>query len=90
MRYDLPNRTLETTYPSGRKELLHKCDVLEFLEGQLTGLELSAGGAELPFDFRGGFVGYLGYELKELVQNKLPKVLDKGSASLSYVPSLRH
>jgi anthranilate/para-aminobenzoate synthase component I len=71
VRYDLPNRTLETTYPSGRKELLHKCDVLEFLEGQLTGLELSAGGAELPFDFRGGFVGYLGYELKELCEDGL-------------------
>ena len=69
MRYDLPSRTLETTYPSGRKELHHKCDVLEFLDGQLTGFELSAGGAELPFDFRGGFVGYLGYELKELCED---------------------
>jgi len=69
VRYDLPSRTLETTYPSGRKELHHKCDVLEFLDGQLTGFELSAGGAELPFDFRGGFVGYLGYELKELCED---------------------
>ena len=54
-----------------RKELRHKCAVLEFLDGQLTGLELSAGGAELPFEFRRGFVGYLEYELKELCEDGL-------------------
>ena len=69
LRYDLPNRTLETTFPSGRKELRDKCDVLEFLEGQLQACKHSGGAAELPFEFRGGFVGYLGYELKELCED---------------------
>ena len=31
---------------------------------QLTCSQLSSAAAELPFDFCGGFVGYLGYELK--------------------------
>jgi hypothetical protein len=35
---------------------------LEFLEGELQ--ERRAGGCELPFDFTGGYIGYLGYELK--------------------------
>lgn len=39
---------------------------LEFLERRLSSLWCSTSGnaAGLPFDFTGGFVGYLGYELK--------------------------
>ncbi|WP_055483650.1 aminodeoxychorismate synthase component I [Sphaerimonospora mesophila] len=36
---------------------------LDWLDDRLRAAEV-VGGAELPFDFRGGWVGYLGYELK--------------------------
>ena len=35
---------------------------LDYLEGEL--LERRVGDSGLPFDFTGGYVGYLGYELK--------------------------
>lgn len=37
--------------------------LLDWLDDRLRGAEV-IGGADLPFDFRGGWVGYLGYELK--------------------------
>jgi para-aminobenzoate synthetase len=43
---------------------LHEVDCLEYLDGQLRSLRVDSGG--LPFPFDGGFVGYFGYELKEL------------------------
>jgi para-aminobenzoate synthetase len=39
-------------------------DVLGYLEDRLGRLRVDSG--ELPFDFAGGYVGWLGYELKEL------------------------
>ena len=36
--------------------------ILDYLERELARLHLPAG--QLPFDFNGGFVGYLGYEVK--------------------------
>lgn len=46
-----------------RKQL--DCTLWEFLESQLSGLQcLTPSSAPLPFDFWGGLVGYLGYELK--------------------------
>ena len=45
----------------GRRET-HRGGLLDWLERSLA--ELSPEDAGLPFDFTGGFVGYLGYELK--------------------------
>jgi para-aminobenzoate synthetase len=39
--------------------------LLALLEGELEG-DRVIGGETLPFDFRGGFVGYFGYEMKAL------------------------
>lgn len=37
----------------------------DYLEGRLGRYHVNAAGcSDLPFDFHGGFVGYLGYELK--------------------------
>lgn len=81
VHYNLKGRRLQTTYPDGRIERRECCDVLGFLEDQLLACKLTSraqgvgvGGAEgqaLPFEFVGGFVGYLGYELKELCEDGL-------------------
>ena len=69
--YNLPERRLSTEYPDGRKEQVRDCDVLEYLDQQLLACKLASGAADaqLPFEFVGGFVGYLGYELKELCED---------------------
>jgi len=79
VRYNLPKRTLHTTFADGREESSDDCDVLDFLQEQLRACQLAAhvpasvaqdtAATELPFEFMGGFVGYLGYELKELCED---------------------
>ncbi|MEX1140843.1 MAG: aminodeoxychorismate synthase component I [Thermoleophilaceae bacterium] len=46
---------------SGRREVHHET-IFEYLARELDRLRIDS--PELPFDFDGGFVGYLGYELK--------------------------
>ena len=48
-------------HSAGREEVL-KTPLLDFLQSELERRRCSS--PELPFDFNGGFVGYLGYELK--------------------------
>jgi len=48
-------------HSAGREEVL-KTPLLDFLQSELE--RRRCGSPELPFDFNGGFVGYLGYELK--------------------------
>ena len=50
-----------TVQRAGRREL-HAGGLFDWLEGALA--EISLADHDLPFDFTGGFVGYLGYELK--------------------------
>jgi len=60
VRYDVGARLLTVERADGREEL-HE-SVLDYCRRELERLRADA--PELPFEFTGGFVGYLGYELK--------------------------
>ena len=60
VRYDVAERRLTVTR-AGRSEVLDET-VFSYLSRELA--RLHTVGPELPFDFNGGFVGYLGYECK--------------------------
>jgi para-aminobenzoate synthetase len=60
VRYDVAARALTVQRAGGREELRES--VLDYCERELARLRAHA--PELPFDFTGGFAGYLGYELK--------------------------
>ncbi|MEJ7825945.1 MAG: aminodeoxychorismate synthase component I [Solirubrobacteraceae bacterium] len=60
VRYDVAERRLTVTR-AGRSEVLDET-VFSYLSRELA--RLHTVGPQLPFDFNGGFVGYLGYECK--------------------------
>jgi para-aminobenzoate synthetase len=60
VRYDVATRVLTVERADRREEL--RGSVLDHCERELARLRANA--PELPFDFVGGFAGYLGYELK--------------------------
>jgi para-aminobenzoate synthetase len=60
IRYRVEGRRLTLT-GGGRDRVLHET-LFSYLSRELA--RLHTAGPELPFDFNGGFVGYLGYELK--------------------------
>ncbi len=51
------------TVRSGQRARTEVRPFLDWLDDRLRGIEV-VGGEELPFDFRCGWIGYLGYELK--------------------------
>jgi para-aminobenzoate synthetase len=60
VRYDVGARALTIERPAGREQRRER--VLDHCERELARLRADA--SELPFDFIGGYAGYLGYELK--------------------------
>jgi para-aminobenzoate synthetase len=60
VRYDVGARALTIERPAGREQRRER--VLDHCERELARLRADA--PELPFDFIGGYAGYLGYELK--------------------------
>jgi para-aminobenzoate synthetase len=58
--YSTAEHRLELHTPSGTE--IRNVSLFEFLKNELKSRRCEA--TELPFDFNGGFVGYLGYELK--------------------------
>ena len=58
--YDVAAGTVTVERPTGREE--HAESVFDYCRRELERLRADA--PELPFDFVGGFAGYLGYELK--------------------------
>jgi para-aminobenzoate synthetase len=63
--------------PSGKK-ITHNTDIFSFLDSTLSDTDVRIQ-TELPFDFRGGYVGYLGYELMvvtEHVEGKFSQLPD--------------
>jgi para-aminobenzoate synthetase len=60
VRYDVGTRTVVVDSASGREVLVES--VFDYCRGELERLRVDA--PELPFDFVGGFAGYLGFELK--------------------------
>lgn len=58
--YDTKNKQIKCINTNG--ETIINKSIFEYLDHEL--LSMSQKSPELPFDFNGGFVGYLGYELK--------------------------
>eukprot|EP00961_Rhodomonas_salina_P240371 3247878-Rhodomonas_salina.1 len=67
LKYNVQARSLAILRQGRPVEHIQDCDVLSFVKEKLA--EARADAPELPFDFCGGFVGYLGYELKEICQD---------------------
>jgi para-aminobenzoate synthetase len=63
LTYQVAGRTVSVSRPGERAELAVD-GFFEYLDGQLHRRQLATDDADLPFDFRPGYVGYLGYELK--------------------------
>ena len=60
VRYRVAGSRLTIT--RGAESRVHQQTLFDYLSGELA--RLHTDGPELPFDLNGGFVGYLGYELK--------------------------
>ncbi|MDR1201663.1 MAG: aminodeoxychorismate synthase component I [Tannerellaceae bacterium] len=58
--YDMKNKQIQCLDANGKTEINES--IFEYLDHEL--LKMNQQSPELPFDFNGGFVGYLGYELK--------------------------
>ncbi|MEU1799887.1 aminodeoxychorismate synthase component I [Streptomyces sp. NPDC019937] len=61
VRYDTATRVCEIERP-GRPAATYEGSVFDYLERELAARRVHA--PDLPFDFTGGYVGYLGYEMK--------------------------
>ncbi|HWL85809.1 MAG TPA: aminodeoxychorismate synthase component I, partial [Polyangiaceae bacterium] len=61
LRFDVQSRTLRVTANEGTRTL--QCGFFEYVKERLAEMEIRDGG--LPFDFHGGYVGYVGYEMKK-------------------------
>ncbi len=59
--YKITNNEVIVEYSNGTKKRLSQ-SIFDYLRSELTQRKCTSN--ELPFDFNGGFVGYLGYELK--------------------------
>lgn len=61
LRYDVSTRSVEVTSAAGRTNVAGS--ILDVLDARLRARSVAAA-ADLPFDLVGGYVGYLGYEVK--------------------------
>ena len=57
-------QTQMTTQISDHETTTHAMSIFSYLKQSLQAIEIVAP-ADLPFDFHGGFIGYLGYELNQ-------------------------
>ena len=80
LKYFTEGHRLEV-HSSGKTEL-HKTPLLDFLKAELACRRCSS--PELPFDFNGGFVGYLGYELKAECGGSIAHASPHADASLMF------
>lgn len=71
------------TVHSGQSSRREVRPLLDWLDDRLRTAEV-IGGRELPFDFRGGWVGYLGYELKAQCGGRLRHRAETPDASLMF------
>jgi len=71
------------TVRSGQRVHREVRPLLDWLDDRLRAAEV-VGGQDLPFDFRGGWVGYLGYELKAQCGGRLRHPSEHPDASLLF------
>ncbi|WP_223644857.1 aminodeoxychorismate synthase component I [Corallococcus sp. EGB] len=78
IHYRVNPRRLTVSRRQGTQE--HSSELFGFLQQELARLRAPSSG--LPFDFQGGFVGYLGYELKHDCGSSAPHPSPDPDASL--------
>lgn len=78
IHYQVNPRRLTVHRRQGTEE--HSTELFDFLQQELTRLRVAPSG--LPFDFQGGFVGHLGYELKHDCGATTPHASPDPDASL--------
>jgi para-aminobenzoate synthetase len=76
IRYHSRERLLKIT--RNGEETTQRESIFDFLARELDANKCAR--ADLPFDFAGGFVGYLGYELKQECDGKGPQPSDQPDA----------
>lgn len=61
-------------HANGRQETHAEMDILSFLDQDLESFHVANDKHELPFDYRGGYIGFLGYEVRHDTQRYLQQL----------------
>ena len=67
IQYYLAQNTIKIIH-SHKKQTIHHNDIFNYLKLKLRQYNIDKN-IDLPFDFQGGFIGYLDYEIKNLIFN---------------------
>ena len=63
VEYNLKNKEIKVTDANGEK-VIEDEDIFTYLQEKIFNSDIQIRGDDFPFDFCGGYMGYMGYELK--------------------------
>ena len=69
-----PSEDIVYDYDVRGNEIRHSMDILSFLRRDLQSMELQTDDYDLPFEYRGGYLGFLGYEVRHDTQRALQQL----------------